>query len=53
MYSRKGVAEVTDAAAEALSLNYPPMEHLSRDHKDCPNQHENSQNLCNEMGIPL
>ena len=28
------------------------MEHLSNDHKDCPNQRENSQKLCNEMGHP-
>ena len=40
MYSRKGVAEATDAAAEALSLNYPPMEHLSRDHKDSQSARE-------------
>ena len=26
------------------------MEHLSNDHKDHPNQHENSHKLCNEMG---
>ena len=25
------------------------MEHLSNDHKDHPNQHENSHKLCNEM----
>ena len=30
------------AAAEALSLRYPPMEHLSNDHEDRPNQHESS-----------
>ena len=24
------------------------MEHLSNDHKDHPNQHNNSQKLCNE-----
>ena len=29
------------------------MEHLSNDHKDHPNQHENSQKLCNEMGHPI
>ena len=28
----------------------PPMEHLSNDHEDCPNQHENSHKLCNETG---
>ena len=26
------------------------MEHLSNDHEDHPNQHENSHKLCNEMG---
>ena len=26
------------------------MEHLSNDHKDCVNQHENSHKLCNETG---
>ena len=26
------------------------MEHLSNDHKDHPNQHENSHKLCSEMG---
>ena len=35
-------------AAEALS--YPPMEDLSNDHDDHPNQHENSRKLCNETG---
>ena len=25
------------------------MEHLSNDHEDHPNQHENSHKLCNEM----
>ena len=28
------------------------MEHLSNDHKDGPNQHENSHNLCDETGDP-
>ena len=26
------------------------MKHLSNDHKDCPNHHENSHKLCNETG---
>ena len=26
------------------------MEHLSNDHKDHPNQHENSHKLCDEIG---
>ena len=29
------------------------MEHLSNDHEDHPNQHENSHKLCDEMGHPL
>ena len=29
------------------------MEHLSNDHKDCPNQHKNSDKLCNETGHPV
>ena len=29
------------------------MELLSEDHKDHPNQHENSHKLCNEMGHPV
>ena len=29
------------------------MEHLSNDHKDHPNQHENSHKLCNETGHPV
>ena len=29
------------------------MEHLSNDHEDHPNQHENSHKLCNEMGYPV
>ena len=29
------------------------MEHLSNDHKDHPNQHENSDKLCDEMGHPV
>ena len=26
----------------------PPMEHLSNDHEDYPNQHKNNHKLCNE-----
>ena len=26
------------------------MEHLSNDHKDCPNWHKNSHKQCDEMG---
>ena len=29
------------------------MEHLSNDHEDCPNQHENSHKLCDETGHPI
>ena len=29
------------------------MEHLSNDHEDRPNQHENSDKLCNEVGHPV
>ena len=29
------------------------MEHLSNDHKDHPNQHENSHKLCEETGHPV
>ena len=29
------------------------MEHLSNDHKDCPNQYENSHKLCDETGHPV
>ena len=29
------------------------MEHLSNDHKDHPNQHENSHKLCDETGYPI
>ena len=29
------------------------MEHLSNDHEDHPNQHENSHKLYNEMGHPV
>ena len=32
---------------------YPPMEHLSNDQDDHPNQHENSHKLCNEMEHPF
>ena len=31
---------------------YSPMEHLSNDHKDNPNQHKNSQKLCNKTRHP-
>ena len=34
-------------------LRYPPSEYLSNDHKDHPNQHENSHKLCDEMGHPV
>ena len=29
------------------------MEHLSSDHEDHPNQHENNHKLCSEMGHPV
>ena len=29
------------------------MEHLSNNHKDCPNQHQNSHELCDETGHPV
>ena len=29
------------------------MEHLSNDHKDRPDQHENGNTLCNETGHPV
>ena len=29
------------------------MEHLSNDHKDCPNQHKISHKLCDEMEHPI
>ena len=29
------------------------MEHLSNDHEDCPNQHRDSHQLCNETGHPV
>ena len=29
------------------------MEHLSNDHKECPNQHKNSHKLFNKMGHPV
>ena len=30
-----------------------PMEHLSNDHEDHPNQHANSHKLCDETGHPV
>ena len=32
---------------------YPPMDHLSSDHKESPNQQENSHKKCNELGKPI
>ena len=29
------------------------MDHLSNDHKECPNQHKNSHKLFNKMGHPV
>ena len=29
------------------------MEHLSNDHEDHPNHHQNSHKLCNETGHPI
>ena len=37
------------AAAQALSLKIFP-HYPSNDQEDCPNQHNNSHNLCNETG---
>ena len=42
------------AAAEALKdIMEDTMEHLSNDHKDNPNEHENSHKLWDEMGHPV
>ena len=40
-------------AAEETSLNISSHVTLSSDHKECPNQHKNSQNLFNKMGHPV
>ena len=32
---------------------YPPTEHFSNGHNDCPNQHENDHKMCNEKGHSL
>ena len=32
---------------------YPPMEHLSNDHEEHPNQHKNSHKQCDEMRHPV
>ena len=44
---------VSLAAPEALSWKIPPMEHLSNNHKDHPNQHKHFHKLCNETGHPV
>ena len=41
------------AATEALSIKYPPVEHLSNDDKDHTNQQKNSHKLCNEIRNPV
>ena len=33
-----------------ITISYPPIKHLSNDPKEHPNQHKNSQKLCNEKG---
>ena len=35
------------------SIRSTPMDYLSNDHRDRPNQQENSHKLCNEVGILL
>ena len=40
------------ATADALSLKNVPMENLSNNHKDCPNQYDNSHKLYNKSGHP-
>ena len=32
---------------------YPPMEHLSNNHENHTNLHENSNKLCDETGHPV
>ena len=41
------------SAAEAPSLKISSLEHLSNDHEDCFNQHENSHNLYDENEHPV
>ena len=41
-----------DSFDEGYIHQFQP-EHLSNDHKDRPNQHENSHKQCNEMGHPI
>ena len=43
----------TSSSRSTEFKRYHPMEHLLSDHKECPNQNENSHKLCNEMGITL
>ena len=41
------------SSTRSTELRYLPMEHLSNDHEDHPNQHKNSHKVCNETGHPV
>ena len=46
------IHEINDQQ-QKQSLKTSSHEHLSNDHKNCPNQHENSHKLCDETGHPV
>ena len=46
-------AQNSVAAAEAPSLRYPPMEHLSNDHEGRLSQYESNHKMCNEKRNPV
>ena len=47
------LTKFTNSSRNTELKNILPMEHLSNDHEDRPNQHENSNKLCDETGHPV
>ena len=45
--------KLTSSSRSTEFKDTPPTEHLSNDHKDHPNQHENSHKSHNETGYPV
>ena len=47
------LTKFTSSSRSTEFKDNPPMEHLSNDHEDHSNQHENSHKLCDKTGHPV
>ena len=52
-YIDSNLNPITKFTSSNRSTEFAPMEHLSNDREDHPNQQNNSHKLCNETGHPI